>query len=51
VRAAAPEFYDHLYHHRSWTRLLFHVLFSHRFRLHNRIVRPMPERLKGASAA
>ena len=20
VRAAAPEFYDHLYHHRSWTR-------------------------------
>jgi sphingolipid delta-4 desaturase len=51
VRAAAPEFYDHLYHHRSWTKLLFHVLFSGRFRLHNRIVRPMPDRLKGAAAA
>jgi sphingolipid delta-4 desaturase len=46
VRAAAPEFYDHLYHHRSWTKLLLHVLFSGRFRLHNRIVRPMPESMK-----
>ena len=43
VRAAAPEFYDQLYHHRSWTMLLFHILFSSKFRLHNRIVRPMPE--------
>jgi sphingolipid delta-4 desaturase len=42
VRAAAPEFYEHLYYHRSWTKLLFHVLFSRKFRLHNRIVRPMP---------
>ena len=25
VRALAPEFYDHLYYHRSWTKLLFHV--------------------------
>lgn len=39
VRAAAPEFYDTLYHHPSWTKLLFHVLFSSDFRLHNRIVR------------
>jgi sphingolipid 4-desaturase/C4-monooxygenase len=51
VRAAAPEFYDHLYHHRSWTKLLFHVLFSRKFRLHNRIVRPMPEGMKDAAAA
>lgn len=50
VRAAAPEFYDHLYHHRSWTRLLFHVLFSRTFRLHNRIVRPMPESMKSVVA-
>ena len=50
VRAAAPEFYDGLYHHRSWTRLLLHVLFSRKFRLHNRIVRPMPEGLKGGVA-
>jgi sphingolipid delta-4 desaturase len=42
VRAMAPEFYNDLYYHRSWTRLLFHVLFSGTFRLNNRIVRPMP---------
>jgi sphingolipid delta-4 desaturase len=51
IRSAAPEFYDHLYHHRSWTRLLLHVLFSPNFRLHNRIVRPMPERRKDVAAA
>jgi|KBSMisStaDraftv2_1062788.scaffolds.fasta_scaffold172548_3 sphingolipid delta-4 desaturase len=51
VRAAAPEFYNHLYHHRSWTKLLFHILFSRKFRLHNRIVRPMPDRMKDAVAA
>jgi len=43
IRALAPEFYNPLYHHRSWTRLLFHVLFSRKFRLHSRIVRPMPQ--------
>ena len=51
VRAAAPEFYDHLYHHRSWTKLLFHVLFSRRFGLHNRIVRPVPEAMNDVVAA
>ena len=51
VRAAAPEFYNHLYYHRSWTRLLLHVLFSPKFGLHNRIVRPMPERMKDVLAA
>ncbi|MFL6726098.1 MAG: fatty acid desaturase [Sphingomicrobium sp.] len=51
VRAAAPEFYDQLYYHRSWTKLLFHILFSRQFRLHNRIVRGMPERMKGVAAA
>jgi sphingolipid delta-4 desaturase len=51
IRALAPEFYNHLYHHRSWTRLLFHVLFSREFRLQNRIVRPMPDRMKDVVAA
>ena len=51
VRAVAPEFYDHLYYHRSWTKLLFHVLFSRRFRLHNRIVRAMPDNMKDVVAA
>ena len=30
VRAAAPEFYNELYHHKSWTKLLFYVLFQPR---------------------
>jgi sphingolipid delta-4 desaturase len=51
LRAAAPDFYDHLYHHRSWTRLLLHVLFSPDFRLDNRIVRPMPDGMKDVVAA
>ena len=51
IRATAPEFYDNLYHHRSWTRLLFHVLFSRKFHLYNRIVRRMPEGPKDAVAA
>ncbi|GAA3902102.1 hypothetical protein GCM10022276_21030 [Sphingomonas limnosediminicola] len=51
VRAAAPEFYNDLYYHRSWSRLLLHILFSRKFRLHNRIVRPMPERMKGVIEA
>ncbi|HYX47704.1 MAG TPA: fatty acid desaturase [Sphingomicrobium sp.] len=51
VRAMAPEFYDHLYHHRSWTKLLFHVLFSRKFRLHNRIIRAAPESTKDGAAA
>ena len=50
VRALAPEFYDHLYFHRSWTKLLFHVLFSRKFRLSNRIVRPMPHRIRDVVA-
>jgi len=50
VRALAPEFYDQLYYHRSWTKLLFHVLFSRNFRLRNRIVRPMPESIKSMMA-
>ena len=51
VRAAAPEFYDHLFHHPSWTKLLFHVLFNSEFQLHNRIVRPMPDRIRDQVAA
>ena len=50
IRALAPEFYDHLYFHRSWTKLLLHVLFSPKFRLNNRIVRPMPDRMRDVAA-
>ncbi len=39
LRALAPEFYDSLYHHKSWTRLLMQVVLDRDFRPHDRIVR------------
>lgn len=39
LKAAAPEFYDHLYAHRSWTRLLLAFLSDANVTLYNRIVR------------
>jgi sphingolipid 4-desaturase/C4-monooxygenase len=40
VKAAAPEFYDTLYAHRSWTRLLFRFIFDRECSLFDRVVRP-----------
>ncbi len=40
VRRLAPEFYDTLYAHRSWTRLMVRFLVDHDVTLFNRIVRP-----------
>jgi sphingolipid delta-4 desaturase len=40
LRALAPEFYEGLYAHRSWTRLLFRFLFDRRITLYSRVVRP-----------
>jgi len=39
LRSIAPEFYDGLYAHRSWTRLLFRFLFDRQLTLHSRVVR------------
>jgi len=39
LRATAPEFYDRLVSHRSWTRLLLRFLFSPAMGLHARVVR------------
>ena len=39
VRAAAPEFYDTLVYHKSWTKLFFHWLWSGDLTLFSRIVR------------
>ncbi len=39
VKAMAPEFYDHLYAHRSWTRVLRWFLFDPRVDLYTRITR------------
>ena len=40
LKAAAPEFYDPLYAHRSWTRLLVRFLFGREHSLFDRVVRP-----------
>ena len=43
IRKAAPELYEPLYHHTSWTRLLFRFLFDPAIGLHSRVVRtPAP---------
>jgi sphingolipid 4-desaturase/C4-monooxygenase len=39
LKAMAPEFYDHLKFHRSWTRLLFQFIFDKRYTLFSRIER------------
>ena len=47
LKAMAPEFYDHLKFHPSWTRLLFQFIFDKRYTLFSRIERskdPAPER-------
>jgi sphingolipid delta-4 desaturase len=43
LKAAAPEFYDTLYAHRSWTRLLFRFIFDRECTLYDRVVRPSRE--------
>jgi sphingolipid delta-4 desaturase len=39
VRAAAPELYDTLHYHTSWTRLLIRFVFDPTVGLHSRVVR------------
>lgn len=40
LKAMAPEFYDTLYSHRSYTKLLFRFLFDPKLSLYSRVVRP-----------
>ena len=43
IRRAAPELYESLHHHTSWTRLLLRFLFDPSIGLHSRVVRtPAP---------
>ena len=52
LRAAAPEFYDSLYYHMSWTRLLLKFVFDPSIGLHSRVVRgPAPQGAEAAVAA
>ena len=46
LRAMAPEFYDTLRFHTSWTRLLFEFLFDRRYDLFARVERTPAERAR-----
>ena len=46
LRAMAPEFYDNLKYHSSWSRLLFQFIFDERYTLYSRI-----ERMKQKASA
>jgi sphingolipid delta-4 desaturase len=39
IRKTAPEYYDTLFYHKSWTRLFFRFLFDKEISLFNRILR------------
>jgi len=39
IRALAPEYYNDLYYHTSWTRLMFDFIFNPERNLYLRIVR------------
>jgi sphingolipid delta-4 desaturase len=39
LRAMAPEFYDDLKYHSSWSRLLFQFVFDKRYSLYSRVER------------
>ncbi len=52
VKAIAPEFYDNLHAHRSWTRVLLQFLFDPQIDLYARITRDRKlSRARGATAA
>ena len=42
LKALAPEYYNHLHAHRSWTRVLFQFLFDKKLDLYARITRVRP---------
>ncbi len=50
VKAAAPEFYEPLYAHRSWTRVLLWFLFDPGADLYARITRQRPRPRQAAAA-
>lgn len=39
VKAAAPEFYDYLYYHKSWFKLWLNFLFKSKYSLYTRMLR------------
>lgn len=50
IRAAAPEVYDRLYHHTSWTRLLGTIIFDRSFTAFRRVIRKSEDTPKSDNA-
>ena len=50
LRAMAPEFYDTLKHHTSWTRLLFQFIFDERYSLFSRVERMKQNKVAAVSS-
>jgi sphingolipid delta-4 desaturase len=50
LRAMAPEFYDNLKCHTSWTRLLFQFIFDERYSLYSRVERMKQSLRRGTPA-
>ncbi len=51
LRAGAPEMYDHLFSHRSWTRVWLRFLFDRNLTLYSRYTRPAMRGAVGAPRA
>lgn len=47
LRAMAPEFYNNLYYHTSWTKLFFQFIFDKNLTLYSRIVRQLDRKWSG----
>ena len=46
IRKSAPEYYDNLVYHKSWTKLLFQFIFDPELSLFSRIERPNPAKVR-----
>jgi sphingolipid delta-4 desaturase len=46
IRKIAPEYYDNLVYHKSWTKLMFKFIFDPELSLFSRIERPNPGKAK-----
>jgi sphingolipid delta-4 desaturase len=49
LRAMAPEFYNNLKYHSSWSRLLFQFIFDRRYSLYSRVERTETDEPHAAS--
>jgi sphingolipid 4-desaturase/C4-monooxygenase len=51
LKAAAPEFYDNLFYHTSWTKLFFQFIFDKNLSLYSRILRQVERKITNEELA